>query len=136
MTNCAVIDEATGDILNIIVASPTDQAFPGTRLVAIPGGSSVGLAWRYTDTFGFVSPRGQRFYTWDSAGAASPISTAAARAICTQDVVDEKTGRLTLSAAAVYQAAVSANAVELTADIATYTFNQCVAFTTFGWPSP
>jgi len=37
ITNCAVVDNATTYVINIIVADPdVDPAYPGTTLVAIP----------------------------------------------------------------------------------------------------
>ena len=57
ITNCAVVDNATTYVINIIVADPdVDPAYPGTTLVAIPDGMAVGTSCTWTQATGFVCP--------------------------------------------------------------------------------
>jgi hypothetical protein len=58
--NCAVVDTATTQVTNVIVADPdVDQPYPGTILVAIPDGVGVNTSCTYTQATGFVCPAGE-----------------------------------------------------------------------------
>lgn len=57
--NCAVVDNATTYVLNVIVADPdVDQPYPGTTLVPIPPDTPVGTSCTWTQATGFVCPAG------------------------------------------------------------------------------
>lgn len=57
MSNCAVVDLRTSQVINIIIADPdVDQPYPDTALVAIPDGMSVSTDCTYTEATGFVCP--------------------------------------------------------------------------------
>lgn len=57
ITNCAVVDNATTYVLNLIVADPdVDQPYPGTLLVPVPADTPVSTACTWTEATGFVCP--------------------------------------------------------------------------------
>jgi hypothetical protein len=57
--NCAVVDTATTQVTNVIVADPdVDQPYPGTILVAIPDGVNVSTSCTWTQATGFLCPVG------------------------------------------------------------------------------
>ena len=57
ITNCAVVDNATTYVINIIVADPdVDPPYPGTMLVAIPPDTPVSTLCTWTEATGFVCP--------------------------------------------------------------------------------
>lgn len=57
ITNCAVVDNETTYVLNVIVADPdVDPPFPGTTLVPIPPGMAVSTSCTWTQETGFVCP--------------------------------------------------------------------------------
>lgn len=59
ITNCAVVDNATTYVTNLIVADPdVDPPYPGTTLVAIPAGMLVSTSCTWTPEGGFVCPSG------------------------------------------------------------------------------
>lgn len=52
---CAVVLIATGEVINVIVAEPTDPAPDNCELIAIPEGQPVSIGW-YWDGAEFVNP--------------------------------------------------------------------------------
>lgn len=55
--NCAYIDNTTGTILNIIVASPSDQVPDGFKLVEIPSDIIVNIGFTH-DGSNFIDTEG------------------------------------------------------------------------------
>ncbi len=52
---CAVVEESTGKVLNIIMADPeVDDPEIGTILVVIPDGHMADHRWTWTDADGFT----------------------------------------------------------------------------------
>jgi hypothetical protein len=56
--NCALVDEQTNIVANIIVANPSvDQPPSGMLLIALEEGSTVSIGWVYNSSTGeFTNP--------------------------------------------------------------------------------
>jgi hypothetical protein len=52
---CAYIDKASGVVLNLIIASPTDPVPKDIILIEVPENMSVSLGWIW-DGFIFINP--------------------------------------------------------------------------------
>lgn len=52
---CAVVDLATSEVVNVIVAQQDDPAPEGCILVDIPDDSPVSIGWLYVDGV-FIAP--------------------------------------------------------------------------------
>jgi hypothetical protein len=51
---CAMVDEATGRVANLIVADPEhDNAWPGHILVAVDEGQIITVQWGWSEDKGF-----------------------------------------------------------------------------------
>jgi hypothetical protein len=52
---CAYIDKASGVVLNLIIASPTDPVPEDIILIEVPEGTSVSLGWVWNGSI-FINP--------------------------------------------------------------------------------
>jgi hypothetical protein len=56
-TRCAVVETATGLVVNIIIALPSDPAPNGCHLVEVMNGQPCDMGWLFEDG-GFTDPNG------------------------------------------------------------------------------
>ena len=134
MSVCAVVDISSFDIVNIIVANPNDEVFPGTFFVEVPEGKSVGLNSLYTKAVTFLSPAEQRFYAIDGAHNAEPCSLNEAIEIVTKDIKLIAADIASSSVDESYKLSVNNYAESLISAIQFISFDDLVLYWPTGWP--